>query len=220
MRQFFTWQFWLSLAALGALLVVALYVRDREGSSGPITDAVAGPTLHRVDLVAAVVASHPSADFAVVAGVTAGELALELDGGRRLVVVAGTPFDQGCAVVTPAPPATVPAPVPAPVPAAPPATAPSCIVAADLLGEAVVWAAMAEAPIRATIDLPPVIELRDDGWTLLRNGWEVQRAATVERVCDADTTSLLDFVRRFGPTSTTTFNLAKQEIVRVSCAAP
>lgn len=206
MRQFLTWRFWLSLLALGGLLGIVLVVRDQASSTtASIVDDLAGPIEHRVDIVAVIVESRPDDAFAAVDGVTVGRLALVLDGGRHVTVLPGTPIDQRCSLVAPT---------------ADQAPTPSCVFAADLLGEAVVWLALVPATPRATLDLPPIVEIRDGGWTLLRNGWELRRASSVERDCDADTTSLVDFVRRFGPTSTTTFNLAKQEIVKVSCATP
>jgi hypothetical protein len=199
MRQFFTWQFWLAIVGLVAALGVALVVRDRaSSSSGPDTGGVHRPSEHRIDVIAPVVESQPDAGFAIVDGAARGRLTLVLDAGRRVTILDGTRGESSC-------------------PLGEADTPSSCMFAADLLGDGVVWFSLVPAPQRATVDLPPIVELRDDGWTLLRNGWEVQRASSVERSCQADTTSLSDLVRRFGPTSVTTFNLDKQEIVKVSC---
>lgn len=203
MRQFVTWRFWLSLIALGVALGVVLIVRDQAQSS-PIPGVVAAgkPVERRVDLIAMVLDAHPDAQYGTSGGVTTGTLGLVLDGGRRLSVPPGTPVDQHC--------------VPAPASTA----SSSCALAADLLGDAVVWFALVDAQPKGSIDLPAVVSVRAGGWTLLRNGWEVQRASTVERACDADTNSLTDFLHRFGPTSVTTFSLVRQKIVKVSCSTP
>lgn len=205
MRQLVTIRFWMTLVALLVALGIVLVVREQTATSPSALDAALDPVEHRVDLIAPVVELQPDASFDVVDGATVGELTLVLDGTRQVTVFAGTPGDDGCR----GRPATEPA-----------TTTPTCVLAADLLGDAVVWFSLAPVEARPTIELPPIVELRDDGRTLLRNGWELQRASTVERDCDRDSTSLGDFVRRFGPTSTTGFNLAKQEIVKVSCGAP
>ena len=46
----------------------------------------------------------------------------------------------------------------------------------------------------------------------------MHRAANVDLDCADDVASLTDFVRRFGPTSTTTFSFDSQQIVKTTCA--
>ncbi len=51
----------------------------------------------------------------------------------------------------------------------------------------------------------------------LANGWVVHRALRVERVCDDETTSLLQFIDTYGDTATATYNFELQEMVKVTC---
>ena len=61
-------------------------------------------------------------------------------------------------------------------------------------------------------------ELLDDGVARLSNGWLVRLANTVDRSCPQETSSLSEFIRRFGPGSTTVIDLSKQRITMVRCS--
>ncbi|MEO7370312.1 MAG: hypothetical protein ABIZ69_05590, partial [Ilumatobacteraceae bacterium] len=133
--------------------------------------------------------------FAMVDGVSSGDMHLALDATRTMVVKAGTPGEITCSKL---------------------AEINQCVVAADLLGDAVVWFSLVPNPQRASMLLPGVTEVHKDNWLLLSNGWEVARNEVVERNCD--TAGLDDFVRQFGgPLSTSTFSFEQQEIVQVTC---
>ena len=120
---------------------------------------------------------------------------LALDATRTMVVKAGTPGEITCGRL---------------------AEINQCVVAADLLGEAVVWFSLIPNPQRANLVLPGVTEVRKDNWLLLSNGWEVARNEVVERNCDA--AGLDDFVHQFGGSlSTSTFSFEQQQIIKVTC---
>ena len=51
----------------------------------------------------------------------------------------------------------------------------------------------------------------------LANDWVVPHADVVRRDCDEDTTSLTDFMDRFGERATSVYSLDDQQIVRVVC---
>ena len=90
-------------------------------------------------------------------------------------------------------------------------------VAADLLGDAVLWFSIVPGGPDATIELPAVAELVSGGWVRLSNDWVLRHAPKVERSCSADTTSLTDFINTFGDRARSTFDYETQRIVKVTC---
>ncbi len=195
MRQFFSARFWMAVAAVVGLALVAwLVVRDTGVKlvtpSKPATDE------HRVDIVALVYAVTADANFAMVNDRSMGEMRLVIDGTRTMVIPDNTPGVISCHRQ---------------------AELAKCVVAADLLGEAVLWFELIDAEPRATVVLAAVREIRDDGFVLLANGWEISHASVVERVCADDTSSLTDFIRKYGDRSTSTFDFDRQQIVKVTC---
>lgn len=198
MRQFFTLRFWLSIGALGALFLALVLV---FGRSAPPTGVQASsddaPTEPRhLDLVQWVYLANPAPGFALDQGRTTADLSLQLDGTRTMVIKAGTPGEISC------PTLTEPA---------------SCTVAADLLGDAVLWFSLVPGKPGTTLVLPAVTEMLDGGWVRLANDWGVRRANVVERSCTEDTSSLSDFIRTYGESATSTFNFELQEVVKVTC---
>jgi hypothetical protein len=197
MRQFVSFRFWLSVAALLGLTYGLWYVLVRKDDSVAVIGqpAHAAVSEHRIDLLLPVYGIQAAPGFAMVDGAATGEMRLALDATRTMVVKAGTPGEITCAKL---------------------AEINQCIVAADLLGDAVVWFSLIPNPQRATLLLPGVTEVRKENWVLLSNGWEVARNEVVERNCDA--AGLDDFVHQFGGNlSTSTFSFEQQQIVKVTC---
>lgn len=195
MREFFTLRFWLAVGALLGL-TAGLWVVLRDDVSGDAAGGGDEARAHRIDLVALVFAVQAAADFEMRDGVAQSELRLVIDGTRTMVVRAGTPGEVTCERLT---------------------ELAHCVVAADLLGEAVLWFSLIPAEPKATVVLPAVRQLLADGWVRLANGWEVRHAATVERSCATDTPSLTAFIERYGDRATSTFDLERQLVVRVTC---
>ncbi|MFZ4718410.1 MAG: hypothetical protein ACOYMR_03235 [Ilumatobacteraceae bacterium] len=198
MRQFLSLRFWLTFGALAGLFLVFVLV---FGRSAPPTGVQASsddkPTEPRhLDLVQWVFLANPAPGFALDRGVTTADLSLQLDGTRTMVIKAGTPGEISCPTLT--------------------STA-TCTVAADLLGDAVLWFSLVPGTPGASIVLPAVTETLDGGWVRLANGWGVRRASAVERSCAEDTSSLGDFVRTYGDSATATFNFEQQQVVKVTC---
>ncbi len=197
MRQFVSFRFWLAIAALIGLTYGLWYVLVRQDDSVAVIGqpAQAATAEHRVNLLQPVYSVQATAGFAMVDGVANGDMQLALDATRTMMVRAGTPGQITCGKL---------------------AEINQCVVAADLLGEAVVWFSLIPNPQRASLLLPGVTEVRKDNWVLLSNGWEVARSEVVERNCDA--AGLDDFVQQFGGSlSTSTFSFEQQEIVKVTC---
>jgi hypothetical protein len=197
MRQFVSPRFWLAIAALIGLTFGLWYLLVRKDDTVAVIGKVAQRevTEHRVNLLQPVYGIQADPGFAIVDGVATGEMHLALDATRTMVVKAGTPGQITCAKL---------------------AEINQCVVAADLLGDAVVWFSLIPNPQRATLILPGVTEVRKNNWVLLSNGWEVARNDVVERNCDA--AGLDDFVKQYGGSlSTSTFSFEQQEIVKVTC---
>jgi hypothetical protein len=197
MRQFVSPRFWLAIAALIGLTYGLWYVLVREDDSVAVLGKVAPPAIaeHRINLMLPVYSVQADPGFAMLDGVTSGEMHMALDATRTMVVKPGTPGEISCSKL---------------------AEINQCVVAADLLGDAVVWFSLIPNPQRANLLLPGVTEVRKDNWVLLSNGWEVARDEVVERNCD--TTGLNDFVHQFGGNlSTSTFSFERQEITKVTC---
>ncbi|HEY0518500.1 MAG TPA: hypothetical protein VGC84_03315 [Ilumatobacteraceae bacterium] len=197
MRQFVSPRFWLSIAALVGLTYGLWYVLVRKDDTVAVIGrpASAHSDEHRINLLQPVFSIQADPGFTMVDGVATGDMQLALDATRIMVVHAGTPGQITCARL---------------------AEINQCVVAADLLGDAVVWFSLIPNPQRPNLVLPGITQVRSDNWVLLANGWEVARNEVVERNCDA--AGLADFVRQFGGSlSTSTFSFEQQEIVKVPC---
>jgi len=196
-RQFFTLRFWLTWAALGGLGLVAFVVLRSDGTSNGSFAPVAGNNPDRtIDLVSWVYAIVPPEGFEMLDGKATTDLALQLDATRTMVVKAGTPGEITCPDIT---------------------AVGTCTVAADLLGDAVLWFAVVPGPPGPTVVLPGVTELLPGGWVRLANDWVVRRAGVVQRSCSDDTSSLTDFVNTYGARASSTFNFDQQRVVTVTC---
>jgi hypothetical protein len=207
-RQFFSPRFWFTLLGLAAITLAATLVLRHQSSAGGTAASslpsapgttVVGTNLagsHTADLVSLVYLASPAKGFGFRAGRTTADIALTLDGTRTMVVKKGTLGDSRCAFLT---------------------KVASCVVAASLLGDGVLWFSLIDGAPGPTAQLPGIVELVDAKWVRLANGWVVQRAPLVTRSCSDDTTSLRDFVDTFGKKSTSTYNLNNQRIEKVTC---
>lgn len=197
MRQFFTLRFWLSLLALAGLaLGVAAFAQSRDSSAEAVLEPGAATPDRTIDLISWVYAIQPPPGFAMVDGRTTTDLALLLDGTRTMIVKAGTPGEIDCPEYT---------------------ELARCTVAADLLGDAVLWFSVVPGIPGPTVDLPAVMELLDGGWVRLANGWVVPHATVVDRSCPQDTASLTEFIGAFGDAAKSTYDFTRQQIVKVTC---
>ncbi len=206
MRQLFTWRFF---AAIGALVLLAIGVDTaiaREVKQGEI--AVVAPATfdedgnliaRRVDLIEPVAFVVASPDFEVGEdGLSVGVLDLVLDADRTARVAPGTPGEVTCANVD---------------------DPNRCVLVADVLGNAVVWFSLMPRGPSDTVELPPIVDLQD-GYAMFVNGWEVLYAPVIERdeaTCGDDVVNFSDFLRRFGPGSTTVVDLETRQVTAVIC---
>jgi hypothetical protein len=196
-RQFFSPRFWLTLLALGGLVVLLTAVFHDPATSTGVVSPQPDPDAERhIDLVSWVYAITPAPEFRMKNGVTTADIALQLDGTRTMVIKAGTRGEISCPSLE---------------------VLAQCTVAADLLGDGVLWFSIVPGMPGPTVRLPGVTELLDNGWVRLANDWVLRRASIVDRSCPDETTSLSDFVDTYGDDATSTFNFESQKIVKVSC---
>jgi hypothetical protein len=213
MRQFITWQFWLSLAVLAALVGGLVLITGGGGADsaagGPSAGAGSGETVativaaagegeavHRVDLIALVFAAQADPGFQIVDGRTTASMQIRIDGTRAMKIVAGTAGENRCDALT---------------------EIGKCAVAAELLGESVQWFSILPIGARNTVALPAARSLQVGKRLLLANGWSVVHADSVKRDCATDSSSLTDFIRQFGDRAGATFSLDAQRVTAVTC---
>jgi hypothetical protein len=196
-RQFLSLRFWLTLLALvgvaGALVLVFRNQSPPPGLPAAGTDVVA---THRVDLVAVVAKVTAAPGFVVADGAASADASLLLDANRTMVIKAGTPGDSTCAAL---------------------GQPEQCVIAATLLGDAVLWFSIVPGSPGASISLPAITSLPEAGWAQLANHWVVRRASVIDRNCVTDTSSITDFIHQFGKRATSTFNLETQKLTKVVC---
>ncbi len=202
-----TWRF---LAAIGALVLLAIGVdtmfadAKQQGSfavTGPSNlDADGNLIARRIDLISAVERIERSDDFEIGDdGRTVGFFDAVLDENRVMRIAPGTPGEISCVLLS---------------------FPNRCVVLADMLGEAVVWFAVLPQGPSETVELPPIVDLQD-GYALIENGWEISYPPVIERdeisCAGEDIPSFSDFLRRFGPNSTSIVDIETQKLVQVKC---
>jgi hypothetical protein len=194
-RQIFNWRFIATIAALAGLALVARAILTDDSS----IEAVIEPEVieRRIDLIEPIQSATRSPDFRVTrSGVTSGFLDLTLDAERSVRIVPGTYGEISCDELD---------------------GTNRCAVLADMLGEAVVWFAIVPQAPRATVELPPIIELVD-GRAVFESGWRIPYAPVIERDCEGeDIPTFSDFLRRFGPDSVTIVDLEARQVTTVRC---
>ncbi|MFZ4809886.1 MAG: hypothetical protein ACOYL9_00940 [Ilumatobacteraceae bacterium] len=199
MRQFFTWGFWLALLSLVGLTVGLVVLtgllrgNDAEAVTAPVV--VPGDPEREIDLIDLVYYASADPGFAIVDGVTTGTMRIEIDGFRTMIIPPGTPGENRCAAID---------------------QLAKCAVAADLLGDSVLWFSL--VPIdRDIVTLPAMSEVLKSNRARLSNNWIVRRADVVKRNCSDDTLSLRDFIQRYGDAAVSSFDIRRQQIVSVTC---
>jgi hypothetical protein len=182
------------VALLGLTYAAYNYTRDDT----TVIEAIQPTLVERpIDIIELAYVAQADPGFAIVEGKATGNLQIRIDGFRYMNILPGTPGENRCSQL---------------------AELAKCAVAADLLGDAVLWFSIVPLGPRNVVSLPPITQTRDGLKVLLANGWVVHRSDTVKRVCDDDTSSLADFVRTHGEGSVTTFSLDTQTITAVTCA--
>lgn len=198
MRQIFSWRFVAAVAALAGLALMARAILTDDTSIEAVIEPV---TIERkVDLIDPILSATQSPDFAVApGGVTTGFLDLTLDAERVVRIVPGTLGEIDCDELD---------------------GTNRCAVFADMLGDAVVWFAILPQAPRATVELPPIVDLVD-GLAVFESGWRIPYAPVIERDCEGeDIPTFSDFLRRLGPDSVTIVDLESRQVTAVRCGEP
>lgn len=162
---------------------------------------------NKIDLVGRVTSAVATQEWSASKDVTTGSMTVTLSTGRVVNIVSGTLVGANGDV-----------PVCDPL-----ATSDTCVLLADMLGDAVVWFAFVKADATtpdARTTLPGLVDMRDNGDIgVLPNGWQVPLATPVKRTCDSTPTlSLRDFIDRYqGDGSSTIVSLETQSVVEVAC---
>lgn len=197
MRQLFTWRFVAAIAALAAAAFILRAVLVDDDSLESVIEPA--PIERRIDLIEPVLAVERSPDFAVDrSGVTSGFLDLMLTDDRVVRIAPGTLGEIECEGLE---------------------DDNQCAVFADMLGDAVVWFSILPQAPRATVELPPILDL-EDGEAIFENGWLIPFPPVIERDCPGeDIPTFADFLRRFGPDSVSIVDLETRQVVAVRCGA-
>jgi hypothetical protein len=195
-RQLFSLRFVAAVAALAGLaFLVNVVVADEDDAIDAVLEVEI--VARQMDLTEPIFAMTTSDDFEVARdGTTVGFIDVIMSGNRVMRVAPGTPGEITCEELE---------------------EINRCAVFADLLGDAVVWFAILPQAPRATVELPPIVDL-EDGYALFENGWQILYADIIERDCgNIDIPTFSDFLRRFGPDSVTVVDLEQEQVVRVRC---
>lgn len=200
MREIFSVRFFAAVGVVVGLffLLTAIFATG-EAIDGD--DIAASPTrIHRVDLVEQVfTVNGPGLRFTD-DGLVADDVVLVIDRARSLRVVADTPGVDHCRR----------------------SEVGACAVVVDLLGEAVVWFALVPMGDNRTVPLP-AIDVLDDGYARLVNGWELPYAPILDRRCEDDRGAEVEFVsyREFrdvlGDDFTSLYSIPEARIEAVVC---
>jgi hypothetical protein len=193
MRQIFSLRFF---AAMGGVLGLFVLLTAVLGGGDPVAEfRDARPVPRQVDLVAEVFVAVQS-DFEMGAErVTAGSLDLVLDADRTVRVVAGTYGEITCDDL---------------------ARIGACAVVADLLGDAVVWFALVPVGPAGTLEFP-AIDVLDEDFAVLVNGWRVRYARVLDRRCAQEFASYREFRDELGDEFVSIYDLEQGRLIAVVC---
>ena len=202
MREIFSIRFFAAVGAVvGLFFLLSTVFAAREVIDGDDGAGGTGLQPHRIDLVDQVFTSTNPAFRFDEDGLAANDTDLVMAGSRSLRIVAGTPGVDLCPNL---------------------GAVGACAVVADLLGEGVVWFAL--VPMGANRAVPmPAIDVLDDGYAFLVNGWEVPYAPILDRRCqdqsgnEVEFASYREFRDQLGDDFTSLYSIESRRIEVVVC---
>jgi hypothetical protein len=198
MRNFLSARF---AAALGIPIVVAFLIYAVLMNSGSSSQS-ANKVVHFVNYAASVNTVQAESDWIVVQGTTRSTARLALDDARTVYIADGTPGEITCTDFS---------------------SPNACVLIAELLGDAVVWFALAPATsetLLTRVALPPVVDMLNGGdFAVLSNGWVVPLATPTKRTCSTPTVSLREFINKFASNMNVSLNLSTDHIDVVTCTS-
>jgi len=198
MRNFLSARF---AAALGIPIVGAFLIYAVLMNSGSSSQS-ANKVVHFVNYTASVNTVQAESDWIVVQGTTRSTARLALDDARTVYIADGTPGEITCTDFS---------------------SPNACVLIAELLGDAVVWFALAPATsetLLTRVALPPVVDMLNGGdFAVLSNGWVVPLAIPTKRTCSTPTVSLREFINKFASNMNVSLNLSTDHIDVVTCTS-
>lgn len=203
MRQIFSIRFFAAVGAVVGLffILTTVFAAGEAIEGGDADEVTGGPEPHRIDFVDQVFSSSNPDFWIDEDGLAAVDTELVIDGTRSVRVVAGTRGEILCPDLD---------------------QIAGCAVVADLLGEAVVWFALVPMGPNRTVDFP-AIDVLDDGYANLVNGWQLEYAPILDRRCDDDDGNEVEFgsYREFrdalGDDFTSIYSLESYRLEAVEC---
>jgi hypothetical protein len=193
MQQVLSWRFLASVGALLGLLLLLILLFGRGGSASDAS--VERPLVREVHLLEQIESARSEAFGVRTDGRSRGLLRLGLRDGREMRIVEGTFGENNCgARIVPE----------------------ECAVAANLLGDAVVWFALLPIEPGGTIVFP-AIDVLDGGRAQLVNGWRLPFAPVLDRRCSVEFSSYREFRRVLEDSFTSIYSLEEERLVAVVC---
>jgi hypothetical protein len=193
MQQVLSWRFLASIAALLGLLLLVIVLFGRGGSATDSSQA--RPLIREIHLLEQIESARAEAFGVRPDGRSRGLLMLGLRDGREMRIVEGTFGENKCGTrILPE----------------------ECAVAANLIGDAVVWFALLRIDPGGTIAFP-AIDVLDGGRAQLVNGWRLPYAPVLDRRCAVEFSSYREFRRILEDGFTSIYSLEEERLVAVVC---
>jgi hypothetical protein len=194
MQQVLSWRFLASIGAVLGLLLLLIVLFGRGGSVANSSEE--RPLIREIHLLEQIESARAEAFGVRPDGRSTGLLTLELRDGRQMRIVEGTFGENKCGT------RIVPE---------------ECAVAANLLGDAVVWFGLLRVDPGGTITFP-AIDVLDGGRAQLVNGWRLPFAPVLDRRCEVEFSSYREFRRVLGDRFVSIYSLEEERLVAVVCA--
>lgn len=201
MREIFSLRFFAAVGAVvGLFFLLSTVFAAREVIDG---DDGAGSTTrpHRIDFVEQVFSSREPGFRVSPDGVAASDTEFVIDRTRTIRIVTGTPAEDHCPRF---------------------GELGACAIVADLLGDGVVWFALVPMGQNRTVDFP-AIDILEDGYAHLVNGWQLPYAPILDRRCqdaqrnDIEFASYREFREVMGDDFTAVYSLDSRRLEAVEC---
>jgi hypothetical protein len=193
MQQVLSWRFLASIGAVLGLLLLLVVVFGRGGSAAD--SSALRPMTREIHLLEQIESARAEAFGVRPDGRSRGLLTLGLRDDREMRIVEGTFGENNCgARILPD----------------------ECAVAANLLGDAVVWFALLRIDPGGMIAFP-AIDVLDGGRAQLVNGWRLPFAPVLDRRCPVEFASYGEFRRSLEDRFTSIYSLEEERLVAVVC---
>lgn len=195
MQQVLSLRFLATLMALAALLGGLILTWGRPGLGAET--ATTRPLMREVHLLEVVESARADGFALTSGGRSRGVLEIGLRDDRTMRIVEGTFGENGCGIrLQPG----------------------ACAVAAQVIGDAVVWFALLPIGSGDVVELPAIDTLQG-GRAQLVNGWRLPYARVLERRCPVEFASYREFRAVLGDRFDAIYSLEFERIVAVVCHA-